>query len=544
MLNNDTKSLQKTIYTRKKITFDKMILLRENLIMENEKLVLTIDFGTQSVRALIINNKGETLAMEKVGYDQPYFSIKPGYAEQEPDYYWDKMILATTNLKKKCPDLLSKVSALGVTTFRDSAILLDKDLKPVRPMILWLDQRQAALKKKVPVYKGALFALVGMTETIVLNRKRTPAIWIQENEPKNWAKTKYYINFSTYMMYKLTGLLVDSVANQTGHFPVNFKKRRWHTPNALKNIFDVPNSMLCDIKMPGEVLGVISKEISDITGIPEGLKLYASGTDKGSETIGTGCITNDMASISYGTASSIEVTHKKYIEPETFLPAYPAPLPNLYQMEVQVYRGYWMVSWFIKEFANNESLEASILKMATEEILNKKMLEIPPGSEGLVLQPYWGPGLSRPLARGAIVGFSDFHTRNHIYRAIIEGIAFALLEGLRGIEKKQRRKIKKIRVSGGGSQSDAICQITADIFGIPVERIQTYETASLGTAISTFLSIGEFASKEDAIKAMVHSSKQFVPNLENHAKYTYLYKKVYLKIYPRLKHVYKSIKKF
>lgn len=512
--------------------------------MEKEKVVLTIDFGTQSVRALIINNKGETLAMEKVGYDQPYFSVKPGYAEQEPDYYWEKMILCTTNLKKKHPELLAKVCAVGVTTFRDSAILLDIDLKPIRPMILWLDQRQAALKKDVGFLKKIIFSVVGMTETIILNRKRTPAIWIQENEPENWAKTKYYINFSTYMMYKLTGNLVDSVANQTGHFPVNFKKRRWHKPNALKNIFDVPNSMLCEVKLPGEVLGVISKEISEITGIPEGLKIYASGTDKGSETIGTGCINNDMASISYGTASSIEVSNKRYVEPETFLPAYPAPIPGLYQMEVQVYRGYWMVSWFIKEFANNESLEASILKMATEEILNKKMLEIPPGSEGLVLQPYWGPGLSRPLARGAIVGFSDFHTRQHIYRAIIEGIAFALLEGLRSIEKKQHKKIKKIRVSGGGSQSDAVCQITADIFGLPVERIQTYETASLGTAIATFLSIGEFATKEEAIYAMVRPAKRFVPNLENHAKYLYLYKKVYLKIYPRLKHVYKNIKKF
>ena len=108
-----------------------------------------------------------------------------------------------------------------------------------------------------------------------------------------------------------------------------------------------------------------------------------------------------MASISYGTASSIEISNTKYIEPETFLPAYPAPISDLYQMEVQVYRGYWMVSWFIKEFGNNETLEANIIEMATEELLNNKMMEIPAGSEGLVLQPYWGPGLKRPLAKGS-----------------------------------------------------------------------------------------------------------------------------------------------
>lgn len=512
--------------------------------MKNQKLVLTIDFGTQSVRALIINNVGETLAMEKLAYDKPYFSPKPGYAEQDPEYYWEQMKTVTKTLKEKHGQLLKNVSALGITTFRDSAILLDENLKPLRPMILWLDQRQAALKKDVSLIKKIAFAITGMTETIILNRKRTPGIWIQENEPEIWVRTKYYINFSSYIMLKTTGELVDSVANQTGHFPVNFRKRRWHSKNALKNIFDIPYHMLCPIKQPGEVLGIISEEVSEETGIPAGLKLYATGTDKGSETIGTGCTSAKMASISYGTASSIEVTNKKYHEPETFLPAYPAPIKDFYQMEVQVYRGYWMVSWFIKEFANNENLEASIVKMATEELLNEKMMEIPPGSEGLVLQPYWGPGLKRPLAKGAIVGFSDYHTRHHIYRAIIEGIAFALLEGLKGIENKQHQKIEKIRVSGGGSQSDAICQITADIFGRTVERIQTYETASLGTAIAVFLSLGEFNSIEEAIKAMVHPAKSFQPNEENHAKYDYLYKKAYLKIYPRLKHIYKKIKKF
>ena len=99
--------------------------------MENEKLVLTIDFGTQSVRTLIINNHGDTLAMEKVAYDQPYFSVKPGYAEQHPDYYWEKMKIATLAIKNKHADLLQKIVAIGVTTFRDSAILLDKDYQPV-----------------------------------------------------------------------------------------------------------------------------------------------------------------------------------------------------------------------------------------------------------------------------------------------------------------------------------------------------------------------------------------------------------------------------
>ena len=213
-------------------------------------------------------------------------------------------------------------------------------------------------------------------------------------------------------------------------------------------------------------------------------------------------------------------------------------------MEVQIYRGYWMLKWFYKEFANELLDEARIQKSAVEELLNKNLTLIPPGSDGLVLQPYWGPGLRRPLAKGAIIGFSDVHTRNHLYRAIIEGIAYALREGLEGIERSQHHKVKSLKISGGGSMSEAICQITADIFGLPVSRVQTYETTTLGAAIATFTALGEFPSIEEAMKAMSHEGKTFLPNEKAHAEYNKLYKKVYLKMFPELKNSYKALNIF
>ena len=522
-----------------------MIMLKEKANMEKkEKLVLAVDFGTQSLRVSIVNQFGEIKAIIKNKYNEAYFSSEPGFAEQNPNYYWYELCDAAIKLKEKHGDLLKKVLAMSVTTFRDSPVFLDEKCEPTRPMVLWLDQRQAALHKKIPFLRRLIFSIVGMLETVILNMKRTPAIWVQENEKDVWEKTKHYVNFSTFINYKLTGELIDSVANQTGHFPIHFKKGKWYSDNALKNVFRIPNSKLPKIVKQGTVMGFVSKEASNATGLPEGLKIIAAGTDKGSEAFGTGASRKDIATISYGTASSISVPNEKYIEPESFLPSYAAPIAGLYQMEVQIYRGYWMVRWFIKQFGAHETLEAHIETMATEEVLNQKMLEIPPGSQGLVLQPYWGPGLKRPEARGAIVGFSDFHTRIHIYRAIIEGIAFGLKEGLIGIQKRQRKKVKEIRVSGGGSQSDAICQITADIFGVPVRRTQTYETATIGTALVTFYYLDVFKSLEEATEAMVHIEKTFNPSLENVKKYNRLYKDVYAKLYPKLKSIYKKLKYF
>jgi len=520
-------------------------MLKEKSNMEKkEKLVLAVDFGTQSLRVSIVNQFGEIKAIIKNKYNEAYFSSEPSFAEQNPNYYWYELCNATYKLKEKHDDLLQKVLAMSVTTFRDSPVFLDKNYEPTRPMVLWLDQRQAALHKKPPFLRRLIFAIVGMSETVTLNMKRTPAIWVQENEKDVWEKTAYYVNFSTYINYKLIGELIDSVANQTGHFPIHFKKGKWYGDNALKNIYRVPRTKLAKIVKQGTVMGVISEAASKATGLPQGLKIIAAGTDKGSEAFGTGAYRKDIASISYGTASSISVPNKKYIEPELFLPAYSAPIDGLYQMEVQIYRGYWMIGWFIKQFGTHETLEAKIETMATEEVLNYKMLEIPPGSQGLVLQPYWDPGLKRPEARGAIVGFSDYHTRIHVYRAIIEGIAFGLKEGLLAIEKRQHKKVKEIRVSGGGSQSDAICQITADIFGVPVSRTQTYETATIGTALVTFYYLGVFDSLETATKAMVHIEKTFIPNPKNVKQYNKLFKDVYAKLYPKLKGIYKKLKYF
>ena len=188
--------------------------------------------------------------------------------------------------------------------------------------------------------------------------------------------------------------------------------------------------------------------------------------------------------------------------------------------------------------------ESKIQDMAVEELLNEKLNDIPPGSDGLVLQPYWGPGLRRPLAKGGVIGFSDIHTREHFYRAIIEGIGYALKEGLESIEKSQHHKVKELRISGGGSQSDAICQITADIFNIPVSRVQTYETTSLGEAIATFVAIGEFKDINEAMEAMTHKTMTFYPVPEAAEQYQELYKHVYIRMYPRLKRIYRYINKF
>ena len=222
----------------------------------------------------------------------------------------------------------------------------------------------------------------------------------------------------------------------------------------------------------GQSIGRIGAEAAGQTGIPEGLPVYASGADKACEVLAAGAWTPELAVLSYGTTATINTCNSRYVEPIAFLPAYPAAAPGRYNSEIMVQRGYWMVNWFKEQFAAHEVIEAEKQGVAPEVLFERMLETTPPGNMGLILQPFWNPGvrIPGPEAKGAMIGFGDVHNRAHMYRAIVEGIAFALREAAARLERRNGVKIQRLKVAGGGSQSDGVMQITADIFGIPAEQ--------------------------------------------------------------------------
>lgn len=513
--------------------------------MEKEPLILTIDFGTQSVRAMLFDKYGNDYGKKKIQFNPPYYSLKSGWAEQKPEFYWDRLKEATNGLKAEHEDLWDRIEGVTCTTIRDTAVIVDKDGKPLRDVLLWLDSREVpdADKTRFPAPFKALVTMINMYDMAAAQCKACACNWVHEFEPEVWSKMYKFLFFSGWMTFKLTGVMKDTVANQIGHIPFDYKTKKWQGPKALTGcIFDLKAKDMVDLIEAGEVVGYITKEASEDLGIKEGLPVVATGSDKGCETLGGGCVDETGASLSLGTTATVQVTTSKYIETEPFVPSYPAVLPGKWNPEIEIYRGYWMLSWFKNEFANKEVVEAERLGISAEELLNQHLRDIPAGCEGLILQPYWTPGIKHPTARGAILGFSDCHTRHHLYRAIIEGIGFGLYDGMLAIEKKTKKPIEFIAVAGGGSSSDEICQITANIMGIKVRRVQTYETSSLGAAITAFKGIGVYSSIEEAAKNMVHVSKEFIPDAKEHELYNALYSRIYRRIYPNNKKLYDDIK--
>ncbi len=506
------------------------------MILSDEPLVLCFDIGTQSIRALVVNPHGEIILNSDIVYKNPTITpIKYGYAEQYPDFYYDKICECAKKLKDiDTENLFFRIKAVTVACIRDSVLILDKDYKPLRNIILWLDNRRAESYPKLNIFQKAIFSSVGMTQAINMLYKDSFFNWIKDNEPALWAKTDKFVFISSYINYKLTGKLIDSTANQVGHVPFDYKKRIWLKRGLSRCIADIPINKLVNLIETGKIIGEINKETSEKSGIPEGLPLIASGTDKACEALGLSVTTEDKAAISLGTASTIQFCTDHYFEPEPFLPSYPSIIPGYYNAEYQIYRGFWTITKFVKEFCKDNE---------TVHDLDKHLEDINAGSDGLIITPHLSPGAGNPFAKGLIIGLNDHHTKEHIYRAIIEGINFELYHAMKRMEKRSGQKIKELYIAGGGSKCEAIDQITSDIFGLPVKKIQTHEATGIGSAISAFIGLGIYNSYTEATEKMIRVSKIFMPNMEVHKLYRKIYDSIYSKLERKNTPIFKKIKK-
>ena len=507
--------------------------------------LLAIDNGTQSVRALLFDPRGNLLAKTRVPIE-PYYSTAPGLAEQNPQVFWDALCQACQQLWQIPLVERSSIAAVAITTQRSTVVNVDRAGQPLRPAIVWLDQRRTEGLAPVGGLWGLAFSVAGASETVAYLQAEAEWNWIRTHQPDVAKNTYKFLFLSGYLVHHLTGRFVNSVGSQVGYMPFDYKAQRWASRTDWKWLA-VPMSpdVLLELVPPAGQLGEITTEASMATGIPAGLPLIAAAADKACEVLGSGCLEPQYGCLSYGTTATINTTHRRYIEIIPLIPPYPSAVPGAYDLELQIYRGYWMVSWFKQEFGLREQRLAEERGIEPESLFDELVNSVPPGSQGLVLQPYWSPGLRSPgpEARGAIIGFGDVHTRAHIYRAILEGLTYAMREGAERTAKRSGVRPTELRVAGGGSQSKAAMQMTADIFGLPAARPHIYEASGLGAAIDAAVGVGLHPDFPTAVKEMTRIGDSFEPDAHAHAIYDELYNQVYLKMYIKLRPLYQAIRK-
>jgi len=511
--------------------------------MSNDYL-LSIDNGTQSVRALLFDLKGSLVAKSQVMLPA-LASPQPGWAECEPEAFWEAVTIACQRLWATTHAPKEAVRGVAITTQRGTVVNLDKQGRPLRPAISWLDQRKAQVVPPIGKLWRAGFKLAGVDATIRYFQHEAEINWMAQNQPEVWEKTAHFLLLSGYLNYRMTGRIVDSTGSQVGYVPFDFKRHAWSGARDWKwQALAIRADQLPELVAPGTVIGEVTSEAATATGIPIGTPVIAAAADKACEVIGAGCLEPQVGCLSYGTTATINTTSSRYIEATPFIPPYPAAVPGMYSTEVQIFRGFWMVSWFKEQFGHLEQMAAQTRGVSAESLFDELVNTVPPGSMGLMLQPYWTPGIRfpGPEAKGAIIGFGDVHTRAHVYRAILEGLAYALREGREKIEKKSGVPINVLRISGGGSQSDAAMQLTANIFNLPTARPHVYETSGLGAAIDAAVGLGLHGDFKTAIGEMTRMGALFEPDPQAVRIYDDLYHRVYKRMYERMAPLYQEIR--
>ena len=272
--------------------------------------------------------------------------------------------------------------------------------------------------------------------------------------------------------------------------------------------------------------------------------MIAAAADKACEVLGCGALEPTTAHLSFGTAATLNTTQPRYVEVQRLLPAYPAALPGAFNTEIHIQRGFWLVSWFKREFGQPEVARAAALGVSAESLFDDLLAATPPGAQGLLLQPYWSPGLRDPgpEAKGAVLGFGDVHTRAHLYRAVIEGLAYGLRAGREQIERRLRHRLTRLVVSGGGAQSEGVMQIAADIFNLRAERPAVSDASALGAAMLCAAGLGLHADVPAAMRAMARPGRTCAPEPGAVCLHDALYREVYAPLYGRLAPLYRRIR--
>ncbi len=507
--------------------------------------LLALDVGTQSARAIVFDAQGHMLAKAQHVFEPTYLSPQPGWAEQDPETYWRGLTECCARLWSDGAVRPGEIIGLSLTTQRATTICVDAGGNVLRPAMLWLDQRRCTQPPPMGALLDGVFKIVGAADLMHHLQAQAEANWLAQHEPGLWQQTDKFLFLSGWLLKRLCGEYVDSSASQVGYVPFDYKRHRWEPSSNFKwKAIALRPSQLPRLLAPGARLGSLQRGAADALGLPPDLPIIAAAADKACEVLGCGVLDPDLAQLSFGTTATINTSQAKYMEVQRMLPAYPSAMPGHFNTEVQIFRGFWMVSWFKREFAHREDALACERGVATESLFDDLIRSVPPGSMGLTLQPYWTPGVRDPgpEGKGAIIGFGDVHTRAHFYRAMIEGLAYSLRAGKEQIEARTKRCIRLLRVSGGGSQSDAAMQIAADVFGLPAERPEIIETSALGAAMNCAVGLGVHADYPTAARAMCRVGSRFEPDQDARKTYDALYRDVYQPLYPRLRPLYKRIR--
>ena len=471
-----------------------------------------IDVGTGGTRAIIVDATGRivgTATEEHV----PFASPRTGWAEQDPRDWWRATGAAVRGALAKAGLTGEAIAAVGFSGQMHGSVLLDDAGDVVRPALLWCDQRTDAQCKALTAQIGAA-RLIELTSNPALTGFTLPKLlWVREHEPQAWQRVHAVLLPKDYVRYRLTGDRATDVADASGTLLFDVGGRKWS--GEMLAATELNASLLPRAYESPEVTGVVNAEGAAATGLRVGTPVVAGGGDQAAGAVGMGIVRAGAVSATIGTSGVVfAATDRPALDPGGRVHTFCHAVPGRWHIMGVTQGAGLSLRWFRDQFGAGVDDGRDPYERLTEEAA-----KVPAGADGVLWAPYLmgerTPHLD-PHARAALVGLAASHTRGHIVRAILEGVAFSLRDSF-SIFAEMKVPVSGVRLGGGGARSALWRQIQADVYGYPVEIVEAEEGAAYGAALLAGVGGGTWRTVDAACDAVVRVASRVAPNPQTQA---------------------------
>jgi xylulokinase len=487
-----------------------------------------LDVGTGGTRAIIVDETGRILASATTEHEA-FQSPKPGWAEQDPRDWWRAAAISIRGALNNASLSGDDISCIGFSGQMHGAVLVDDSGEVIRPALIWCDQRTQAQSNEL-LQKFGLDRLIKLTcNPPLTNFTLTKLLWVREHEPENWKRVRKIMLPKDYVRFRLTGETAIDVADASGTLMLDVAKRTWS--DVILQGVQIDARFLPKLFESQEVCGKISKEGAEQTGLRISTPVVAGAGDQAAGAVGIGITKPGIASATIGTSGVVfAATDKPTLDPKGRLHTFCHAIPNRWHVMGVTQAAGLSLKWFREQFC-----AAGANGVSNYDQLSEEASRIEAGSGGVFWAPYLmgerTPHLD-PDARAAFIGLSASHSRAHLVRAILEGVAFSLKDTFT-IFEEIGVPVSQIRLGGGGARSATWRQIQADVYGQEVQTLAAEEGAAYGAAILAGVGAGVWQSVDQASDAIVRVVARIAPDPADQATMQKAYS-TYRKIYPAL----------
>jgi xylulokinase len=493
--------------------------------------LLGIDVSTTATKALLIDDAGAVIAVAATEY--PFETPQPLWTEQSADLFWDGTVRSVRAVLAQSDVDPADIAGVGLTGQMHGLVTLDAAGRPLRPCILWNDQRTAAQCAEITDRVGRARVLQLTGNPVLTGFTAPKVLWVQQNEPEIYRRIAHMLLPKDYARYKLTGEFYGEVSDASGTSLFDVGQRRWS--DEMLAALDIPRGWLPDVTESPVASARISPEAAAATGLVTGTPVVGGGGDQAAQAVGTGIVAEGIISTTVGTSGVVFAQSDAYrVEPEGRLHAFCHAVPGKWHLMGVMLSAAGSFRWYRDAVGQSEKEVAARTGRDVYDVLTAEAAEAPAGCEGLLFLPYLTGERTPhpdPLARGAFVGLTVRHAKAHLTRAVLEGVSYGLRDSLE-LMRALGVPVGQIRASGGGARSAFWRQILADVFGTELVTVNVTEGAAYGAALLAGVGASVYRSVEDACARTIKITGSTGPTADA---------AVYEAYYPRYRALYPAL---